>query len=235
VVEKIVYVVRGAAGDGSEDLVKDVGPAVLAAGGRHVTVHAIDHDDDTRYRTASGVDVGTSSGGAVIVRGAVSFWIESVDDVGPFAAIVHEGRTAHGYLVTESVPRRQARTWGVGEPTPGISMVTVLDQPDRLSPQEFLHKWTTAHTPLSLAWLPLVGYVRNHVVRPLDADAPSAAGIILEHFAEMADVLEPERFLSVVGRPELLAERQAAMTADVLDFLDLDRVETHMMQELMLD
>ena len=63
--EKFVYVVRGAAGDGSEDLVKDVGPAVVEAGGRHVTVHAIDHDDDTRYRTASGVDVGTSKGSAL--------------------------------------------------------------------------------------------------------------------------------------------------------------------------
>jgi hypothetical protein len=234
-VEKIVYVVRGAPGDGSEDLVKDVGPAVLAAGGRHVTVHAIDHDDDGRYRAASGVDVGTSAGGAVVVRGAVSFWIDSIDDVGPLAAIVHDGRTAHGYLVTESVPRRQARTWPIGEPTPGVSMVTVLDKPAHVSHDEFLHKWTTAHTPLSLAWLPLVGYVRNHVVRPLDADAPAAAGIVTEHFAELDDVLDPERFLSAVGRPELVAERQAAMTADVVDFLDLERVETHLMQEVMLD
>ena len=81
--------------------------------------------------------------------------------------------------MTESVPRRQARIWELGEVTPGVSMVTVLDQPGHLSQAEFLHKWTTAHTPLSLAWLPLVGYVRNHVVRPLDADAPSAAGIVL--------------------------------------------------------
>jgi hypothetical protein len=148
------------------------------------------------------------------------------------AAIVHEGRTAHGYLVTESVPRRQARTWEPGEATPGVSMVTVLDKPDRLSWEEFLHKWSTAHTPLSLAWLPLTGYVRNHVARALDPGAPSAAGIILEHFADIADVLEPERFLSVVGRPELVAQRQAEMTADVVDFLDLDKVETHLMTEI---
>jgi hypothetical protein len=234
-VEKFVYVVRGAPGDGSEDLVKDVGPAVLAGGGRHVTVHAIALDDDTRYRGGSGVDVGTSSGGDVVVRGVVSFWIDSIDDLGPLAAIVHEGRTAHGYLVTESVPRRQTRTWAVGEPTPGVSMVTVLDRPPRLTEAEFLHKWSTNHTPLSLAWLPLVGYVRNHVVRPLDAGAPSAAGIIVEHFAELADVLDPERFLSAVGRPDVLAQRQAEMTADVVDFLDLDRVETHLMQELIYD
>jgi hypothetical protein len=234
-VEKIVYVVRGAVGDSSDDLVKAVGPAVLEAGGRHVAVHAIDHDDDDAYRTAVGVDVGTSAGADVVVRGVVSWWLDCIDAVVPLAAIVRDGRTAHGYLVTESVPRRQHQVWPGGEATPGVSMVTVLDRPDRLSPAEFLDRWTTAHTPLSLAWLPLVGYVRNHVVRPLDPDAPSLSGIVIENFADMTDLLDPSRFLSAVGQPDLLAERQRTMTADVLDFLDLDRVETHIMREHLLD
>jgi EthD domain len=233
-VEKVVYVVRGPATEGSSDLVDVVGPALVGAGGCDIEVHAVDHGADAAYRGGSGVDVGTSAGTEVIVRGVVTCWLDSIDDVGPIDDVIRTGRLAHGYLVTESVPKRmvRARTGArIGEATPGIAMVTVLDKPDRLSNEEFLRRWTTDHTPLSLAWLPLVGYVRNHVARALQPDAPQVSGIVVEHFAELADVLDPARFLSAVGDPALLAERQRVTADDVAAFLDLDRVEVHMMRE----
>jgi hypothetical protein len=233
-VEKVVYVVRGPAGADSTDLVEDVGPRLVAGGGGQVEVYAIDHDADAAYRAGSGVDVGTSAGADVVVRGVVSCWLDSVDDVGPLDDIVRRGRIAHGYLVTESVPRRRQQTAVPGSPTPGVAMVTVLDQPDRLTTEEFLHHWTTSHTPMSLAWLPLTGYVRNHVWRVLHPDAPPARGIVVEQFAGLDDILDPARFLSAVGQPEVLAERQQATAVDVTAFLDLDRVEVHIMREHVL-
>ena len=150
-------------------------------------------------------------------------------------------RPSLGFVIEDGVLRarpgslRHAQYLGIpATGRPGVAMVTVLDQPDRLTTDEFLHHWTRSHTPMSLAWLPLTGYVRNHVVRALDPDAPPTAGIVVELFAEIDDIIDPARFLSAVGQPELLAERQRATIEDVTAFLDLDRVEVHIMSEHLL-
>ena len=65
---------------------------------------------------------------------------------------------------------------------------------------------TTVHSPLSLRWHPLVGYIRNHVVRAVTPGAPSCAGIVSESFATAEDLLVPERFLGAGDDGTTLAD-----------------------------
>lgn len=158
------------------------------------------------------------------VAAVLELWIDCVDDharlTGP---LLDAGLDVAGYLVTESVPVAQPRMWPVADPAPGVSLVTTIDKPAHLDEAAFFAHWTTVHTPLSVKWHPLVGYVRNHVVRAITADAPSCAGIVSESFGTAEDLLVPERFLGAGDDGIALAERVAAMTEDVRAFLDLDR------------
>ena len=56
--------------------------------------------------------------------------------------------------------------------SPGVKMISVFEQPARLSRAEFIARWHGSHTPLSLEIHPLWRYVRNVVARPLTAGAP---------------------------------------------------------------
>ena len=218
--EKVVYVVRGTSPDG--ELVATVGPALAAAGARHVVVHVVDPAGDAAYR---GPGPWIDEVGPFV--GTVQFWIDCIDDLAPFDAVVRDARTAHAYLVTESVPIRSKDTPVPGQPMPGFTLLTVLDKPDRLDEEAFLHHWTTEHTPRTLRYAPLTAYVRNHVARALTPGAPRLAGIISEQVAVLEDMTDPVRFMGAAGDPELARTRGAEMAADVAGFLDLDRVEAH--------
>jgi hypothetical protein len=219
-VEKVVYVVRGGSPHG--ELANTVGPALAAAGALHVVVHEVDPAGDARYR---GPGPWVEALGPFV--GTVAFWIDCIDDLAPYDATVRDGRTAHGYLVTESVPIRSTDTPVPGRPTPGFTLLTVLDKPDRLDEATFLHHWTTEHTPRTLRYAPLTGYVRNHVVRALTPGAPRLAGIVSEQVAVLEDMTDPVRFMGAADDPELARTRGAEMAVDVAAFLDLDRVEAH--------
>ncbi|HTO52600.1 MAG TPA: EthD domain-containing protein [Myxococcota bacterium] len=210
----------------AERLECSVGPKLAAAGARSVAV--------------SWAHAHADLGGSVPIRetgsefhGLVSFWLPCVDDAPAYEAILRDaaGRIA-GYLVTESVPRDfDARTWPNGTRSPGKKLITVFEQPARLTRDEFIARWHGSHTPLSLEIHPMWRYVRNVVARPLTPGAPSYAGIVEEHFRELADITDPERFY---GGKEKLARNLKRVIDDVRTFLDLERVTSVVASETIL-
>ena len=225
--EKLVYVVAGAeertAADLHALLVGTITPLLRTRGASQITVSITDPSLHTQYLNRTDL-----SGAVATITPAVSavveLWIDCVDaHAGVTAPFGDAGLDVAGYLVTESVPVKQERTWPIDEPAPGVSLVTTIDKPVHLDEAAFFAHWTTVHSPLSLRWHPLVGYIRNHVVRAVTPGAPSCGGIVSESFATAEDLLVPERFLGAGDDGTTLADRVAAMTADVQAFLDLDR------------
>src|SRR5260370_19528225 len=116
--EKLVYALWGV----HEGLVEKVGPELLALDPRGLTVNVVDPDVDM----SAVVGPPTADG----VGATVGLWIDSLDDRGPYEAIL--GGAADklaGYLVTESVPLAYEQpTWPDGERSPGVKQVTMFDK-----------------------------------------------------------------------------------------------------------
>ena len=228
--EKLVYLLWR---DASEDadvfarrLVASAGPKLVAEGARSVSVNAADAQADLG-RTVPIRD------SAPAFAGVVSFWLGCVDDRPAYEPILRDSapRVA-GYLVTESVPRDfDRRTWPNGVRSPGVKLISVFEQPARLTREEFIERWHGSHTPLSLEVHPLWRYVRNVVARPLTPGAPSFAGIVEEHVRELADLTDPTRFY---GGKENMAANMRRVLDDARSFLDLERVASVVTSETIL-
>jgi hypothetical protein len=228
--EKLVYLLWR---DASEDadafarrLVGAAGPKLVASGARSVTVNAADAQADLG-RTVPIRD------SAPEFAGVVSFWLGCVDDHAACEPILRDAAARiAGYLVTESVPRDfDQRTWPDGARSPGVKLISVFEQPARLTREEFIARWHGSHTPLSLEIHPLWRYVRNVVARPLTAGAPNFAGIVEEHVRELADLTDPARFYG--GKANMAANMKRVLD-DARSFLDLERVASVVASETIL-
>jgi hypothetical protein len=228
--EKLVYLLWR---DASEDadvfarrLVASAGPKLVAEGARSVSVNAADAQADLG-RTVPIRD------SAPAFAGVVSLWLGCVDDRPAYEPILRDSAArVAGYLVTESVPRDfDRRTWPNGVRSPGVKLISVFEQPARLTREEFIERWHGSHTPLSLEVHPLWRYVRNVVARPLTPGAPSFAGIVEEHVRELADLTDPTRFY---GGKENMAANMRRVLDDARSFLDLERVASVVTSETIL-
>jgi hypothetical protein len=228
--EKLVYLLWRESSEETDAfarrLVSAVGPKLCASGARQVAVNAAHREADLA-RTVPIRDSGPQ------FAGLVSFWLGCVDDAPAYEAILRDGAArAAGYLVTESVPRDfDQRTWPDGVRSPGVKMISVFEQPARLTRAEFIARWHGSHTPLSLEVHPLWRYVRNVVARRLTDGAPDYAGIVEEHVRELADLTDPARFYG--GKDKMAANIQRIL-ADARSFLDLERVMSVVASETIL-
>jgi hypothetical protein len=169
------------------------------------------------------------------IAGMIGVWLDCVDERGALEAALrpHVGRTA-GYLVTESVPlRNTTHRAPLGQRTPGITMLTCIERPERLTQAEWIEIWHGRHSPLALEIQCTYSYVRNVVARALTRDAPPWAGIVEEGFPADA-VVDPMRWYKADGDPAKLRENLGRMLASVRAFLDIERVESHPMSEYLL-
>ncbi len=231
--EKLVYVLwkpEGLAPAAFRDaLLGEVAPALAEHGARHRVVLACDeHCEPVQKARITRLDPP--------LGGMVSFWLDSVDDRAPLEAAIaaHSGRLA-GYLVTESVPRRnQTHRAPVGERTPGITMLTCIEKPDRLTTEDWIAHWHGHHTPMANEVQCTYLYVRNVVARALTADAPPWRGIVEEGFPVEA-VTDPMLWYKADGDPAVFKRNLDRMLESVRAFLDIDRVEHHPMSEYRLD
>jgi hypothetical protein len=228
--EKLVYLLWR---DPSEDaqsfarrLYASAGPKLVSSGALRVAVNAADPDVDLAWSVPVRDE-------APAFAGLASFWLPCVDDAPAFEPLLRDvAPRSAGYLVTESVPRDfDRRTWPDGTHSPGVKLVSVFEQPARLTREEFIQRWHGSHTPLSLEIHPLWRYVRNVVARPLTKGAPSYAGIVEEHLREVADLVDPNRFY---GGKDKLAVNMKRVIDDVRSFLDLERVVNVVTRELIL-
>ncbi len=231
--EKLVYLLWNSGGLTEADLGRHVlveqVPRLLAHGAHGLTVNL--------------ADVGGDLGASVPIRSddalpsaTVSIWLDCLDDRGRYERELEaSGVRIAGYLVTESVPREyDHRSWADGERSPGVKLLTVFEKPERLSTDEFLERWHGSHTPLSLEIHPMARYVRNVVVRPLTAGAPTYAGIVEEQFGTAEDLTDPMRFYAGGGSTERMQANMQRVLEDVSRFLDLERTRSCIMSEYLI-
>jgi hypothetical protein len=169
------------------------------------------------------------------VAGMLSLWLDSVDARGAVEDALAPATARHaGFLVTESVPvENRTHRAPLGQRTPGISMLSLLERPVRLSQDEWIRIWHEHHTPLAMEIQCTYLYVRNVVVRPLTPGAPPWAGLVEEGFPTEA-VTDPMLWYEAGGSPEKLRENLGRMLASVRAFLDIERVESLPMSEWLL-
>jgi hypothetical protein len=170
------------------------------------------------------------------IAGAVSFWLDCVDDRGPLEAVLDPIVGHHaGYLVSESVPvAHRSRRVAPGERTPGTTMLTFIERPERMSQEAWLGFWHEHHAPMAVEVQCTYLYVRNAVVRRLALDAPGWSGIVEEGFPTEA-LTDPMLWYRAEGSQEKMRENLGRMLASVRTFLDIDRVESLPMSEYLVD
>ncbi len=113
-------------------------------------------------------------------------------------------------------------------------MLTLMERPDRLSPEEWYAHWYGTQTPMSTEIQPRIRYVRNAVARPLTPGAPAYQGIVEEAWPSAETVNDPMRFYLADGDEELLARNLNTMLESVGAFLDFDRIRLSAMSEYLL-
>jgi hypothetical protein len=231
-VEKLCYVVwKPAKVSGSafrDALLREAAPALRALGATKITVLVADEHAEAQQKariTREGEPIG----------GLVSLWLDCVDAHPQVEAVLrrHTARLA-GYLVTESVVLpNTTHVAAPGERTPGVTLLALLEKPERLSFDEWIAIWHGQHSPLALEIQCTYLYVRNVVVRALTPDAPPWCGIVEEGFPAEA-VTDPMLWYKAGGDPKKLRENLGRMIASVRAFLDIERVESHPLTEYRL-
>jgi len=227
--EKLVYVLwkPPAASDPefARRLREDVAPKLIAQGARGLTLHLSDADVAPALRARiTRLDPP--------IAGLASFWLDAADDREPMErALAEASSRLTGYLVVESVPlRNTTRRAPLGERTPGIVMVALIQRPERLPYQDWIAHWHGPHRQVALETQCTFLYTRNVVVRALTPGAPPWAGIVEEGFPADA-VTDPMRWYKAEGSQETFKRNVQRMMESCRAFLDLDRVESHPMSE----
>ena len=193
---------------------------------RAATLH-VESPDHAALRYGAGVD-GTPLAGLVLT-GLVSVWLDSYHDLGAVEEMLADGPLAawQSYLVSESVPTPYGEqfTWAEGQRSPGLSIVTLLDKPAGLAERDFYHLWHEMHRLTTSDCHPFWCYVRNEVIRPLSADAPSWRGMVTEAGRTEEDLVDPHRFYKSGGDPEQLRANQRRVFEEVGQFIDMSSIQ----------
>jgi hypothetical protein len=238
--EKLVYLLWSGSGrldDAARDeLLGPVASILSAAGARRISMDVAD-DEAAAVNLPLPPPPDDPSPAAL-----VSVWLDCHDDRGDIEAALgaHADRLA-GYLVTESIPTdygdnqwAPARSWSDGERSPGVVMLTLMEQPDRLTDAEWYGHWYGTQTPMSTAIQPRIRYVRNAVARPLTPGAPPYRGIVEEAWPSVGHVNDPMLFYCADGDEAVLAANMKTMIDSVTAFLDMDRIRLAAMSEYLL-
>jgi hypothetical protein len=196
--EKVVYLIRERSdrdgGDLRSQLLDEVVPGLVAAGGSHLSAHV----RDDRVSIPGPMPDGA---GDLPLRAAVGVWFAAHDLRGDADATIDSvGVRSDGYLVTESVwsefgQRRGApRDWPDGERSPGIVTVALVHRNPRLDPRTFREFWYGHQSPMSESVQPRLRYVRNTVIHPVTPGAPPLDGIVVESWPSEEIVSDIEAF-----------------------------------------
>lgn len=170
-----------------------------------------------------------------LLAGLVSVWLDSYQDAPELASLLDSAPVAQAasYLVCESVPQAygDVMTWPEGEPSPGLSIVTMLDKPEGADEKVFYHYWHELHRVTTAECHPFASYVRNEVARPLTDGAPRYRGIVTESSPDVRDFLDPHRFYVSGGDKEQLRANQRRVVEETSHFIDFTTIQVAPMTE----
>ncbi len=140
---------------------------------------------------------------------------------------LHEA-TFERFDVATSTPVEVAWTPAVGEPSPGVELLTLFRRTPGLDDETFLQRWHGVHTPMSIEIHPLRGYIRNVVQTRWPADATPLDGIVEEYFDTRRDLLNPAVFFGGALR---MIPNMVRVAWDIRGFIDLATIETYWVTE----
>lgn len=180
------------------------------------------------FRHGSGTD-------GRLLAGLVSVWLDSYQDAPSLEQLIGSAPVVERatYLVCESVPQAygDVMTWPEGEPSPGLSIVTLLDKPDGADEKVFFHYWHELHRITTAECHPFASYVRNEVARALTDGAPRYRGIVTEASPDVQDFLDPHRFYVSGGDRDQLKANQRRVVEETSHFIDFGTIQVAPMVE----
>ncbi|HOD15566.1 MAG TPA: hypothetical protein PK307_05345 [Spirochaetota bacterium] len=145
-----------------------------------------------------------------------------------------------GYLVEESVymdyggnRHSKPRDWADGRRSPGVTAVTLMERPRRLSREEWIRRWHGTMSPVSEEIQPRTRYVRNLVIEAITPDALPFEGIVEECWPSKKHVSSPFLFYGA-GSVIQLAKNMCRILKAVRSFLDIHRIRTTVMSEYLI-
>jgi len=232
---KIVYIlwpIKGQEKKKTRDiLLGDLSTRIIGSGAVRLTMDIDDPEADMRSPAPK-----LYSGEPICAL--VNIWVEdmsrrkNIEDMLRYA-----GFRLAGYLVEESIyteygGNRHAgpRDWPDGRRSPGITLVTLMERPKRLSRDEWIKRWHGTMSPVSEEIQPRTRYVRNLVVEAITPGAPPFEGIVEEAWPSKKHVTNPFLFY---GADSLwhLAGNMCTILRAVKSFLNLRRIRTTPMSE----
>lgn len=161
--------------------------------------------------------------------GAVIEWEGTekvVREAATAVARAEEYSISMSYVVDVSVPQRYERTWPVGEPSPGIRMMSLCHRAPQLSRDEFARYWRDEHTAVAMGFtVPIWNYTQTVVKEPISSGAPTLDGVAGLHFHSLA--AWQARYLDYPDEARAGAE-------DAARFMDVPQTEAFFAQETIL-
>jgi hypothetical protein len=169
--------------------------------------------------------------------GLLAVWVATYQDRAGVETALAGGPAARweGWLVSESLPQGDGPAPGApGQPSPGLTTVTLLDKRPGLDEAEFYRLWHEVHRLTTAEVHPFTLYARNEVVRPLTAGARPLRGIVYESTATVEDTLDPHRFFGSGGDDDVLKANIQRVMSETTAFIDFDTMETVPMHDLVV-
>jgi hypothetical protein len=204
-----------------DTLLTRVVPQLQSLGASQLTVNVADLNPTIQEQAP-----GRLIGPWPTLSAAVALWHDCLDRRAPIeASLLDISKSIDGYLVTESVPQGFDPVWEGGERRPGVTQFGANGKPDNVSDEEFYYNWQVVHSTSSFELHPRRwSYVRNAVARPLTSGAPAYRAIVSEHFRELADFTNDQRYF---GSEEAVV----AMLKELPGFCDFNNMVSIAMSE----
>ena len=213
-----------------DTLLEDIAPAIIASGtvlglGIAVADSAVQKADNKRM--SSGGDLPTA---------VLCAWVNTVGNrLVLERELSRSAATYTGYLVTESEPLRNTlHRPSSGMRTHGMCQVVFLQQPSRLSREQWLDIWQGSHTDIAIETQSTFGYRQNVIVRQIAGDERNVSAMIEENFPPEA-MSSDYCFYGVDTDDKTgLAANMTAMMDSCTRFIDFDKIDVIPMSEYIL-
>jgi hypothetical protein len=168
---------------------------LAAAGVRRLQLNLDDADVAPAMRIATGADQ---------IKAIVSAWADSDAEV--TAALTEATDGLAGWEVDERQPIPPPET-PQGVRLDGLANVAVLQRPDDLDRDKWLHRWLVDHTPISIAPQAPFGYVQNIVTRQVTEQVPRRVDALVEELFPSEGMVDMHAFYGSGGDDAELRDR----------------------------